>query len=108
MGRAERQRGNRAERDVVNELRRAGWQARTSRADNGTQGGQDIITDAPVAIEVKDHAKMDLSGWVRQAEEQQDDKIGVVWHKKRGNSSPMNWYVTMSGAAFIRLLGLTR
>jgi len=28
-----------------------------------------------------------------------------VWHKKRGTADAEGWYVTMSGADFLRLIG---
>ena len=104
MGAAERAKGIRAEVAVVHALREAGWLAVTTRAENGTQGGADIHTDAPLAIEVKDHAKLDLAGWVRQAEgNAPEGKVPVVWHKRRGRSHPSDWYVTMTGSALLAL-----
>ena len=48
-------------------LRAWGWAARTSRSVQGVQGGADLITDCPLSIEVKDHARMELAAWVDQA-----------------------------------------
>jgi hypothetical protein len=50
---------------------------------------------------------MDLSGWLRQAQGNSGDLPAVVWHKKRGvpNTNAEGWYVTMSGADFLRLIG---
>jgi hypothetical protein len=104
MGRAERQKGSRAELAVVKYLKENGYEAQTTRAANGTRRGDDIIVDAPLSIEVKDHGRMDLSGWLRQAEENAGDRVPVVWHKKRGKSNPSEWYVTMSGESLMRLL----
>jgi len=108
MGAKERRKGNEAERAVAQTLREAGWQAITSRAKNGTQDGYDIISDTPLAIEVKNHSRLDLAGWVKQARENASDKIPAVWHKKRGESSPLSWYVTMDGQALLDLLETTR
>ena len=104
MGKAEREKGSRAERAVAIYMRKFGWQAETTRAQAGTRRGDDIATDAPVSVEVKDHSKMDLSGWLRQSKENCAGKIAVVWHKKRGAASPGEWYVTMDGEDFMRLL----
>lgn len=104
MGRSEREKGSRAERAVAAYMRTFGWQAETTRAQNGTRRGDDIATDAPVSVEVKDHTKMDLSGWLKQAKENCEEKVAVVWHKKRGTASPGQWYVTMDGHDFMRLL----
>jgi hypothetical protein len=62
-GSTSRRKGNRAEVEVAAALRRAGWQAVTTRAANGTQGGADLITDFPMVVEVKNVARTDLSGW---------------------------------------------
>lgn len=104
MGSAERARGNRAERDVAAFLREHGFDAMTSRAAQGWQGGSDIFTSLPLAIEVKDHGRLDLSGWWRQAQDNAGDDIPVVWHKRRGFASPAKWWVTMDGESLMRLL----
>jgi hypothetical protein len=104
MGSAERAKGNRAEQAVARFLREHGFDAVTSRAANGTQGGSDILTNLPFAIEVKDHARIDLSGWWRQASaDTPEGKIPLVWHKRRGFASPGRWWVTMDGDSLIRL-----
>lgn len=108
MGARERRKGNEAERQVAKCLEACGWQAVTSRAKNGTQDGCDIITDAPLAIEVKNHVRLDLSAWVAQARANAGDKVPVVWHKRRGESSPLGWYVTMDGQALVDLLEMVR
>lgn len=104
MGSAERRKGAVAERAVVHALRRAGWRAATTRAASGVQRGDDIDTDAPVSIEVKDRASLDLSGWLRQAESNAGDRPPVVWHKRRGFSRAEDWYVTMTGETLLALL----
>ena len=76
----------------------------TTRAASGYQHGDDIRTNAPVSIEVKDVAKMDLSGWLRQAHGNANGKPAVVWHKRRGVANPGDWYVTMTGNDLIELL----
>jgi len=107
-GAASRRKGSRAEVAVVHALRRAGWSADTSRnVLQGRRTGDDIVWPGPVSIEVKDVATMDLSGWLRQAQGNAGDRPAVVWHKKRGvpNTNAEGWYVTMSGADFLRLIG---
>lgn len=108
MGAKERRKGNDAERAVVHTLRKWGWEAITSRSSNGTQEGMDIISNCPLAIEVKNHVRLDLAGWVEQANENASDKIGVVWHKRKGQADPENWYVTMEGKELRKLLDLVR
>lgn len=105
MPSAERRRGHEAERVVARCLRSAGWSAWTSRNDIGVQAGHDIITTAPVRIEVKNHARLDLGTWIKQAESNAAPGApGVVWHKRRGHADPRAWFVTMTGSAFLELL----
>ena len=94
MGSYERRKGNDAERTVVHTLRKWGWEAVTSRSSNGT--------------EVKNQVRLDLSAWVKQANENAMDKVPVVWHKKRGESDPENWYVTMEGVELMKLLEMVK
>ena len=104
-GSTSRRKGSRAEVEVVHALRRAGWEADTSRnVLEGRRTGDDIVWDGPASIEVKDHAKLDLAGWLRQAQENAGDDPAVVWHKKRGIAKAEGWYVTMSGEDFLRLV----
>jgi Holliday junction resolvase len=104
VGATERRRGSKAERDVAAYLRDHGWRAITTRAASGFQRGDDIATDAPVSIEVKDHARLDLAGWVTQARANAHGRPAVVWHKRRGAASPGAWYVTMLGEDLVELL----
>ena len=91
---------------MVHALRRAGWKADTSRnVLEGRRTGDDIVWDGPASIEVKDVTRLDLSGWLSQAQENAGDLPAVVWHKKRGQGQAEGWYVTMSGEDFLRLLG---
>lgn len=104
-GASSRRKGNAAEVAVVKALRRSGFAAETSRnVLGGTRTGDDIVTQLPVSIEVKDRVDTDLSGWLRQAEGNAAGRVALVWHKKRGVADPEGWYVTMSGASLLRLL----
>lgn len=104
-GAASRAKGQRAEREVVHALRRAGWKAMTSRAVlGGTQRGADIVTDFPAVIEVKDQAKLDLSGWLRQAQVAAGGDPAVVIHKRRGVGDAEGWYVTTDLRTLLRLV----
>ena len=104
-GSTSRRKGSRAEVAVVHALRRAGWDADTSRIVlEGRRTGDDIVWDGPASIEVKDHAKLDLAGWLRQAQENAGDDPAVVWHKKRGTADAEGWYVTMCGEDFLALI----
>ena len=104
-GATSRRKGSRAEVAVVHALRRAGWDADTSRnVLEGRRTGDDIVWDGPASIEVKDHAKLDLAGWLRQAQDNAGDRVGVVVHKKRGVAEAEGWYCTLAFGDLLRLL----
>ena len=105
MGATERRKGNKAEQDVARFLRSQGFKATTSRSEQGFQGGSDIVTNLPLAIEVKDHARLDLSGWWAQASAQADgDELPVILHKRRGFADPGRWWCTMDGHTFAQIM----
>jgi hypothetical protein len=104
-GAASRRKGNRAEVEVVRVLREAGYEAETSRATRGGyQTGEDIVTNFPASIEVKNQARLDLAGWWSQAVEQAGDRPAVVVHKRVGKGKAGEWWVTMDLDTLIRLL----
>ena len=48
---------------------------------------------------------MELAAWVDQAVRQAKGRPAVVIHKRRGVASPSGWYVTLTGADLLRLIG---
>jgi Holliday junction resolvase len=81
---ANRRKGHEWERELCRWLRENGVNAITSRdAHAGDQLGSDLITDLPVAVEAKNVAKHDLSGWLRQAQAQAGGKPAAVIVKRR-------------------------
>lgn len=87
-------------------LREAGFDAETSRAARGGyQSGEDIVTDFPASIEVKNQTRLDLAGWWAQAEAQAGKKPPVVVHKRVGKANAEDWWVTMDLRTLVRLLG---
>ena len=106
-GASSRRKGNRAEVDVANWLTDQGYEAITSRNGRaGSQGGADIICpDIPVSVEVKDVSRDALPAWLDQARAQGDETApGAVVHKRRGKSSPGEWFVTMQLDEFVALV----
>jgi hypothetical protein len=104
-GAKSRRKGNDAEVEVVAALKRSGWQAITSRnARGGTQQGVDIITDFPMAVEVKNVARMDLAGWWKQACEQAGEDLPVVVHKRVGHARAEHWWVCMDMHTLMELV----
>lgn len=104
-GASSRRKGNHFEVQVAAWLRDRGWRAITSRdARGGAQGGPDLITDLPVCVEVKNHSKIDLAGWVDQAVEDAEGDPAAVWVKRRGKGDVGQSYVVMRACDFDRLV----
>lgn len=60
-----------------------------------------------VVVECKDVARLDLPGWLREAEIERgndDALVGLVVHKKRGTTNPLEQYVTCSVRDLVALL----
>ena len=75
--------------------------------DRGDIAGVRTIRGGRVVIECKNTSRLDLPGWLREAEaERVNDEapIAVVMHKRRGTTDPGAQYVTMDAATFVRLL----
>lgn len=69
------------------------------------------LTDGHIVIEVKNEKKMSLSEYVDEAEVEAENAgalFGVAWHKRVRKASPGNWYVTMSGKTFVKILRLMK
>lgn len=108
-GASSRRKGNRAEVEVARVLREAGFDADTSRrVRGGYQSGEDIVSDFPASIEVKNQARLDLSGWWEQATAQAGDRPAVVIHKRVGKGDPLQWWVTMDVQTLLRLINERR
>ena len=106
MGSAAKAKGSNAERDVVKWLKQ--WFPYVDRRLAGATLDKGDISGIPgVTIEIKNHAKMDLAGWLEElATEMANDNAwtGVVLHKRRGRGSPGEWYATMPGQVWVDLL----
>lgn len=104
---AAKTRGTRAETAVVHTLRAEGFVHAERRAPHGNQDRGDIAGIPGLVIEVKNHARLALAEWVAEMETERDRdgaRYGAVWHKRRGRANPHDWYVTMTGQDFLRLL----
>lgn len=100
--------GTAAETAVVVALRDAGFATVERRALQGAADRGDIAGLPGVVIEVKNHASIDLAAFVDEAEVEADNDnadLGVAWVKRRGKSSPLDWYVVMTGRRFVWVLG---
>jgi len=99
--------GYAGERPIQLYLQGLGRQAGRPRAgavhDIGDVDGQ------PFVISAKNHKTMTLSSWVDDLDSMvlnANVASGVVWHKRRGKSNPLDWYVTTSGRLFVPFMEL--
>lgn len=102
-----KRKGTAAETAVVTYLQDNGFPSVERRSLSGANDRGDIAGLRDFIVEVKDHARMDLAGWVEEARVERinaNAEHAVVWHKRRGRGSPGDWYVTMTGEDFLRLL----
>lgn len=101
--------GSAWERAVREYLRARGLRVQRIPAGANADEGDLFVSDARwPAIQCKSHAKFDLAGWVRDAEDQAHNAgrhAGIVWAKKRGTTDPGRCYVIMTGDAFVTLMG---
>lgn len=79
--------------------------------DRGDIAGVRTVLGEKVCIEVKNHARMDLGTWLREAETERgnaDAKVAVVVHKRHGKGQARDQLVTMTLEDFAVLLGADR
>jgi hypothetical protein len=99
--------GTAAESAVVRYLQANGFPTAERRTLSGSKDRGDIGGIVGVVIEVKDVVKTALGPWLREATVEAVNAhapIGVVWHKRRGTTNPGEWFVTMDGETFIKLI----
>lgn len=107
-------RGTKLEREMADYLAAELGDERIDRlplrgnGDRGDIGGVRTILGLKVAIEVKNHSRLNLAGWVDEAVTEAgnaDAPVAVVIHKRRGKGKPAEQYVTMRARDFVALLG---
>jgi hypothetical protein len=98
--------GSGAERAVVAWLKK--WYPYVDRRLAGATLDKGDISGIPgVTIEIKNHDKMALSGWLKELETEMANDgawTGVVIHKKRGTTDVGEWYATMPAKVWVELL----
>ena len=102
-----KQKGTAAETAVVKYLKANGFPKAERRALTGALDKGDISGIDDVVFEVKDHKKMELSGWVKELEVEVDNAnavTGAVVHKRRGTTDVGEWYATMPFYMFLSLI----
>jgi hypothetical protein len=99
--------GTRWESAIVDYLRTNGVPHAERRALHGSLDRGDIAGIPGIVIEGKNAARAELAWWLDEAETERVNAgatAAVVWHKRRGRTSPGDGFVTMSGATLVRLL----
>ena len=99
--------GTSAESAVVAYLREHGFPQAERRALSGTLDKGDVAGVLGNVIEVKNCATTTLGTWVDETEIETINagaRYGVCWHKRRGRSSPGDWFVTMTGRQYVEIL----
>jgi hypothetical protein len=99
--------GTAGETAVVNYNLAEGIPARRNPLSGALDKGDVSLLGNLITVEVKAEKKMSLSEYVREAEAESKNAgswLGVAWHKKVGKAHPKDWYVTMSGETFMKIL----
>lgn len=103
--------GSSYERSIVQYLRECGFRVDRTRAgwtdDRGDVHGITSFTGHPFTIECKNHARLNLSGWISEllAEITNAGGVaGVLVHKKRGTTDPAEQYATLPFGMLVQLL----
>ena len=107
MSKAAKRKGSQAERDVVVWLKANGYPYADRRVAGATLDKGDISGVLGVTIEVKNHRRMDLAGWVGELEvEMKNDNAwtGTVIHKRSGKGNVDDWYCTMPAKIWLALI----
>lgn len=104
---ANKAKGTRWESAIVAYLAERGWPHAERRALHGTQDKGDVVGLPGVVIEAKSQARHSLAEWLDEAETERGNagaRIGCVWFKRRGKTSPGAGYVLVNGDTFAYLL----
>ena len=107
MSSAAKRKGSQAERDVVAWLKANGYPYADRRVAGATLDKGDISGVLGVTIEIKNHARLDLAGWLAELEvEMKNDNAwsGVVIHKRKGKGDVAEWYATLPAQLWLQLL----
>ncbi len=105
-GAASRRKGLDAERAFVRWLRTSGGQPYAERRGTGLSGG-DVTGTPGVTWEIKNHARLDLAGWVDQCEaarSAEGNSYGIVIAKRPRQSNPAAWYAILPAYQLVELL----
>lgn len=99
--------GTLAERAVVEYLRANGFPDAERRALEGANDRGDIAGLPYTVLEVKNHAALDLAGWLNELMREIDNdnaEYGAVIAKRRGHTNPSQWYAIMPVEMLVKML----
>jgi Holliday junction resolvase len=102
--------GDRAERAVVDFLDHNGFDARRIVAGHHDDIG-DIEVHPEVVLEVKNRHKIELSAWISYLQTQKahkDSAFGFVGIKLKGKTNAEDWAYLVDGTTLINILRLIR
>ena len=101
MGKAQREKGKRGEREVSNILGKHGYDSRRGVQYHGGPDSPDVIGIPGIHFEVKRVEKLDLRAAIKQSQDDAgDEEIPVVVHRR----SREPWYITLSFEDFIKFV----
>lgn len=103
----QRAKGTAAETAVVNYLKANGFPYAERRALSGALDKGDVTGIPGVVIEVKNHAALDLAGWLNELMREMDNakaEFGTVVAKRRGTTDPGQWYAIMPFEVWVAML----
>jgi len=107
MSTPSKRKGSAAERAVVKHLQAKGWKYSERRLAGDSNDRGDIAGINGVCFEVKDHAKMNLAGWIEELKVEivnSKADTGAVVHKRRGKGDVGEWYATMPVDVWLDLI----
>ena len=93
---------------VVKYIRDIGLHAKRRPLTGHLDEGDIEVEGIPwLTIEAKAGKKMDLAGWITEANIEALNahcSVGAVWAKRRGKTSPADGYVILDGESFMEIL----
>ena len=110
MSNPSKRKGTEAERKVVEYLQAQGFTGAERRALAGANDKGDIAGIPDWVIEVKNHATLDLAGWLNELMRERDNAgayYGAVVAKRRGHGDPAEWYAVMPFSTLVTLIWAT-
>lgn len=95
------------EAQIVSWLRENGFPLAERRVMGGQNDRGDVSGVPYTVLELKNQAKMALSGWVEEAKTEGANDGAKWWatvHKRKGKGDPAEQYVTLTADVFVDLL----